>query len=147
MNLLKSITVCLADRRKRELDQLEVSQKMKKISAFVSVVAMTAALVGCSSQPSTADLMRAHADDAQARADLRKQFAKDWDRGSDLIRSGEKRVEKGEKQITSAEQDLKDGNEKVAQGKNEIAEGKKLMQESEQLFREHFPALELKSGT
>ncbi|UTW09626.1 hypothetical protein [Pseudomonas benzenivorans] len=31
--------------------------------------------------------------------------------------------------------------------RNEIAEGQKLMQESGQLFREHFPALEFKSGT
>jgi uncharacterized phage infection (PIP) family protein YhgE len=126
---------------------LEVSKLVKRITAFVSAVAAMAALTGCSSQPSTADLMRAHADAAQANVDLRTQLASDWDRGSELIRNGEKRVEKGEKQISSAEENLKKGNEQVAQGRNEVTEGQKLIQESEQKFRELFPTLELKTGS
>ncbi|MEO8419316.1 MAG: hypothetical protein ABI475_11395 [Methylophilaceae bacterium] len=102
-------------------------------------------LAGCASTPNTADIMRAHAADAQDQVDLKNQLAKDWSRGAKMVQSGEKRVKNGEKKVKSAENDLKDGQAQVEQGNQEIAEGRKLMQESEQHFHENFPKLELKS--
>ncbi len=102
-------------------------------------------LAGCASQPSTADLMRGHAEDLQTKVDLRNQLALEWEKGSKLIQTGEKRVKNGEKLVKSAEEDLKDGENQVETGNKEIAEGKKLMQESELRFRENFPSLPLES--
>lgn len=125
---------------------------MKKLALYIAVGMAVTTLVGCASgEPSTADMMRVHAKQAQARADLRQHFADDWDLGSALIRAGEKQVKKGEKKISAAETDLKaaesdleGGREQVTQGNGKIADGQKLIQDSERLFRERFPELELK---
>lgn len=105
-----------------------------------------ATLVGCTSAPTTGDRMRTHAAVVQDQVDLKKELAKDWDRGTNLVQSGEKRVKGGEKKITSAERDLKEGRDQVERGNQEIAEGRKLMQESKRRFHETFPDLELKGG-
>ncbi|QLC72773.1 hypothetical protein LPB260_18620 [Pseudomonas sp. LPB0260] len=120
---------------------------MRKHAIYIAVGFASTLLAGCASQPSTADLMRAHADEAQARVELRKQFAADWDRGSELVRDGEKRISKGEKQIDSAEQALEEGREQVTRGNREIEEGRRLLEESERQFKEHFPGHALSSGS
>lgn len=116
---------------------------MIRKSVLFSMGIAVVVLAGCAGQPSTADLMRAHALEAQAQVDMKNQLAKDWERGSKLVRSGEKSVERGEKQIKSAEKDLKEGRERVEQGERDILEGRKLMQESERQFHENFPGINL----
>jgi hypothetical protein len=102
-----------------------------------------AAFAGCTGEPTKGDIMRQYASTSQEKVDLKYQLAKDWNRGSTLVKSGEKRVEEGEKQIASAKKDLEKGKEAVARGKKEIAKGTKLMQESERRFRENFPDLQI----
>lgn len=116
---------------------------MRRFTGFFVTGVVVAVLSGCAGQPSTADLMRAHALEVQAQVDMKNQLAKDWDRGSKLVRSGEKLVERGEKQIKSAEKDLKEGRERVEQGERDILEGRKLMQQSEQRFHDNFPGINL----
>ena len=116
---------------------------MKRFTGFFITTVAVVVLGGCTGQPSTADLMRAHALEVQAQVDMKNQLAKDWDRGSKLVRSGEKLVERGEKQIKSAEKNLKEGRERVEQGDRNIIEGRKLMQESERQFRDNFPDINL----
>jgi len=114
---------------------------------FCSVIsACLMVLAGCAaSQPTTADLMKGHASEIQAQADLQNQLAKDWKKGTALTSTGEKRVNDGEKRVKSAESDLKKGQDDIEQGSREIAEGQKLIQESERQFRENFPELDIKS--
>ena len=125
---------------------------MKSLSICFAVGVAMLALAGCRStpNPSTADLMRTHAFESQAQADLKNQLAKNWERGSKLVQSGEKHIKDGEKrikdsekEIRSAERDLKKGRSQVDEGNREIDEGRKLMQESRRRFRENFPGLEL----
>ena len=116
---------------------------MWRITGFFTTGVVVMFLAGCAGQPSTADLMRAQALEVQAQVDMKNQLAKDWDRGSKLVRSGEKLKERGEKQIKSAEKDLKEGRERVEQGDRDIIEGRKLMQESERQFHDNFPGINL----
>lgn len=119
---------------------------MSNLSSYLAAGAVVITLAGCASTPNTADIMRAHAADAQSQVDLKNQLAKDWSRGANLVQSGEKRVKRGEKKVKSAEEELKEGQDQVERGNQEIAEGRKLMQESEQHFHENFPSLELKGA-
>ena len=104
-----------------------------------------AVLAGCSetsgtkASPSTGDLMQGYATESQARADLKKQLAQDWGRGSKLARSGEKRVRDGERRIAAAERKLRRAKEAVKQGYQEISDGTALMLESERQFRLKYP--------
>jgi hypothetical protein len=116
---------------------------MKRFTGFFVMGIAVVVLAGCAKQPSTADLMRAQALEVQAQVDMKNQLAKDWDRGSKLVRSGEKLVKRGEKQIKTAEKDLKDGRARVEQGERDIIEGRKLMQESERQFHDNFPGINL----
>ncbi len=119
---------------------------MGNVSMYLATGALIALLAGCAGAPNTADIMRAHADEAQARVDLKKQLAKDWRRGATLVQTGEKRVRSGEKKISAAERDLREGRDQVERGNQEIAEGRALMQESEQRFHENFPDLQFRRG-
>lgn len=117
-----------------------------KISIAASGVGISLcllALTGCASNQTTADLMREDASTGQAQVDLKKQIAKDWEKGKKLIATGENRVEDGEKQVKSAEGNLEQGQEKIQRGRREIAEGEKLILESERTFRKDYPEVDL----
>ena len=55
-----------------------------------AVAISLALLAGCSSQPSTADLMRGQAEEAKAVAKVRDQLADQWEEGKSLVAAGEK---------------------------------------------------------
>ena len=115
---------------------------MSKLTAFVflAVGSSMLALAGCASAPPTSgDLMRNHGAEAQSQVDLKYRLAKDWDRGSKLVASGERRLEAGKTRV-------KDGEHDIEGGKREISEGKKLIQDSERRFREEFPGLDIKAA-
>jgi len=105
------------------------------LAASITLLSVT----GCSSKPTTADLMRGHATDAQAQVDLKKQLAKDWEKGTKLVSSGERKVSDGQKRIRNAERDLERARKQVETGNQEIAEGSKLVADSERVFKETFP--------
>lgn len=121
---------------------------MPKANAMVCTVigATLLALGGCATKTTTADLMREHASEAQAEADLKKRLAKQWETGSELVTSGEKRIKEGEKRVESAQRDLKEGQEDIERGRREIAEGRTLVLESESRFRENFPGTTISVG-
>jgi hypothetical protein len=122
---------------------------MGKIRICLAGGVIMAVLAGCSGTsgtkagPSTGDIMREYATESQARADLKKQLARDWERGSKLMKSGEKRARDGERRIAAAERELLRAKEAVKQGYKEISDGTALMLESERLFREKYPDQEL----
>ena len=121
--------------RKVVMEKLMIKSTSCLLIAVVSLVSVT----GCSSKPTTADLMRGHATDAQAQVDLKKQLANDWERGTKLVSSGEKKVSDGERRIRNAERDLQRARKLVETGNQEILDGKKLVSESEALFKQSFP--------
>ena len=114
----------------------------------VSIGLYLFALAGCASKPTTttADLMRQHATEVQSQVDLKDRLAKDWDKGADMVATGEKRVKDGENRVKAAERDLKRGQDDIARGKREVSDGQKLINESERIFRENFPELDIKTG-
>lgn len=111
----------------------------KQVLFCSAVIGSVLALGGCASKTTTADLMRAHASEARAEADLKSELAKDWEKGSNLFSSGKKRLKSGEKRVESAERDLKTGRQDIERGSQEIARGQELMRQSESRFREAFP--------
>jgi septal ring factor EnvC (AmiA/AmiB activator) len=122
---------------------------MRKSSiVFCSVISVSfLMLAGCASKPTTtADLMRGHAIEVQAEADLKSQLAKDWEKGAKLLSSGEKRIKDGERRMKLAERDLKQAQDDIERGRREIAEGQNLILESERQFRENFPELDIQPG-
>ncbi len=119
---------------------------MNKLPRCLAAAATLLALAGCASSPTTADLMRSHATDAQGDVNLKNQLAKDWEKGSKLMASGTKQVEEGKEMIDDAEDALKEGRELVDEGNRDIDEGRRLMLNSERQFKENFPGLELKQG-
>ncbi|GGW52036.1 hypothetical protein [Alishewanella tabrizica] len=113
---------------------------MIKSSSLLLAASITLlSVIGCSSKPTTADLMRSHATDAQTQVDLKKQLAKDWEKGTKLVSSGERKVSDGQKRIRNAERDLERARKQVETGNKEIAEGSKLVADSERVFKETFP--------
>ena len=86
--------------------------------------------------------MRNEADAQHLRADVKAQIAADWDRGENLVESGQGNVAEGEKLIETATRDMRSGREQVELGRREVAEGNRLMQESEQRFRDSSPERE-----
>lgn len=101
-------------------------------------------LTGCAgNQETTADLMRDDATLGQNQVDRKNQIAKDWERGKELIVTGENRLEEGEEQVESAQDELESGQETIERGEEEIAEGKKLVRDSERKFREDYPEVDL----
>lgn len=117
--------------------------KAKVVSGLV-ISSCLIVLAGCTSKPTTGDLMRQHATDVQAQADLKNQLSKDWEKGTKLVATGEKRAKDGETRVKAAERELKRGQDDIERGKREIAEGQKLINESENKFQEIFPDLNLR---
>ncbi|MCC5878593.1 MAG: hypothetical protein JJU03_01660 [Idiomarina sp.] len=102
------------------------------------------ALAGCASNvPTTADLMRQHAEDGGSQVALQSQLTKDWEKGEKMLEAGEKRVKDGEKRVKSAESDLEKGQGDIARGRSEMSEGRRIMAASEMKFRELFPELDI----
>ncbi|MDT8410521.1 MAG: hypothetical protein RQ741_13060 [Wenzhouxiangellaceae bacterium] len=87
--------------------------------------------------------MRQHSDQQQRQSEIKRQLAKDWERGDELIETGRKKVERGQNRIDKAEKELEKGTEEVEQGTRQIAEGQRLKAESERRFRARFPDLEI----
>lgn len=104
--------------------------------ALSSVVLVGA---GCSNQPTTADLMRDYAAEQSTEVALKKELAKDWEKGTKLVDTGEKRVKRAEKDIRQAEKQLRDARKALEKGKREIVRGQKLKARSERKFRARFP--------
>lgn len=101
---------------------------------------------GCASTPSEptlADSMREHSAEQQRQSDAKKQLARDWERGAQLVEAGEKLVARGEERIEDAEQAIKKGRSEIELGNQQILEGQALKAESERRFRERFPDLSL----
>jgi len=116
-----------------------------KIVLYSVISVYLLVLAGCAGKTTTGDLMRGYAAEVQAQADFKDQLAQDWEKGTKLLSSGERRVKDGEKLVKSAERDLKKGQDDIEHGKREIAEGQKMIQESEKKFRENFPELDIKA--
>lgn len=96
-------------------------------------------LTGCAGRettPTLADEMRGAATEFQAQADRKEQLAADWERGQNLITSGERKIERGERRIQSAESELERGRREVSEGEAELREGRQLVAESERRFEE-----------
>jgi len=109
---------------------------------WLAVGIVTLLLAGCGSSsrnPTPADLMRGHADDAQSLVQLKNQLADDWEKGAKMVAIGEKQIKEGEQLITKG-QDL------VTRGTRELTEGRRLMEESERIFQENFPNLHIWDG-
>ena len=101
---------------------------------------LAVALSGCANkQPSTADLMRQHAAQDSSRAAMQKDLAKQWDRGSELIVSGNKQIRTAEKQVNQAEKQLREAQRDLKQAKRDVAKGERLKQRAEKKFSEEFP--------
>lgn len=117
---------------------------MNRSDVFICVaIGVVAAIVtGCASNSSKADLMRDHRSEvqiqAQAEGELQDQLAQNWDRGQELIESGNKNITDGEKRIESAKKELKSAQDQVDLGNRELAEGTMLVQTSERDFQEAF---------
>lgn len=116
-------------------------------SAICLIVAVWA---GCSHEPTTADLMREHAAEAQTQVDLKNELAKEWEKGQKIAAAGEKRVNRGERRVKSAQRalekiqrNLKKGQEEIERGRREIAKGREMIENSERRFRETFPSRDL----
>lgn len=97
-------------------------------------------LTGCGSRetttPTLADEMRGAAAEVQVEADRREQLADDWERGQNLIGSGQSKIERGESRISSAQRDLERGRREVEEGQAEISEGRRLVAASERRYEE-----------
>ena len=110
---------------------------------FPTILALSGVVLlgaGCANnQPTTADLMRDYAAVQGAEVALKKDLAKDWEKGNTLIAAGEKRVQRAEKDIRQAEKELRNARKALQKGKREIEQGKKLKAGSERKFRNEFP--------
>jgi septal ring factor EnvC (AmiA/AmiB activator) len=96
-------------------------------------------LTGCASRettPTLADEMRGAAAAVQLEADRRAQLADDWERGQNLITSGQRKLDRGEQRVESAERDLERGRREVEEGQDELSEGRRVVAESERRFEE-----------
>jgi len=115
-----------------------------RITAGMALVAM----LGCAGSPpppSTADLMRGHADAGQGELRVQRELAKQWEDGNKLVNSGTRRLSDGEQRIRNAESELERGQQQAERGRKEIAEGKTMVEDSERRFRDVFPALDIET--
>lgn len=114
------------------------------VKSGIAMVLFFLALSGCSDdQETTADVMRDDASEGQTQVDMKKQIAKDWERGKEIIASGAELVEEGAEQVESAHHKFESGQETIKRGEQKIAEGQKLVNESERKFRELYPGVDL----
>lgn len=95
----------------------------------LALVAGSISFSGCASEPTTADILKESANNAQKKADLQKSLAKDIEKGKKLIAKGKERIEE-------AQEDLEDGNK-------EVAEGTRLVENSKKILQAQFPELNI----
>jgi hypothetical protein len=113
-----------------------------KLTAIITLAIIT--LSGCATKaPTKADFMRMHALDEKKMSIDQKGMAKEWDRGSDLKKSGEDLAIEGEKLIKSGDHDMTLGKQKIEQGNRDFTEGNAIMKENERIFKEKYPDLKL----
>lgn len=101
---------------------------------------------GCASkpvEPTLADAMRGHSEQAQRQSQAKKELARDWERGSELADDGRELVARGEKRIEDAEEAMERGLAEVERGNEQVVEGEELKARSERQFRDRFPDLSL----
>lgn len=111
-----------------------------QVATFLALTSIVLAGAGCANnQPTTADLMRDHAAVQGAEVAVKKGLAKDWEKGTKLIATGEERVQRAEKEIRQAEKKLRESRKTLQKGKREIEQGTTLKARSEQKFRNEFP--------
>lgn len=110
-------------------------------------------MAGCSSQPTTADLMRSQADEAKSVAKARDTLADNWESGKALVASGEKEVVKGESLVDDGEDNIrkgqalidkgnkqvKKGKARVSNGNQQVAKGRQMVDKSLVSYRQSFP--------
>ncbi|GGC91346.1 hypothetical protein [Halopseudomonas salina] len=96
-------------------------------------------VTGCSTSPTTSDLMRDHAAELSDQVILKRQIAKDWDTGNKMIIDGEKAVKRADRAVRRAERELSRAQADLENAQNQISEGAQLKFDSEQRFRTHFP--------
>lgn len=118
-----------------------------------SAVIGIALLAGCTSQPTTADLMRSQADEAKAVAKARDQLADNWESGNSLVASGEKEVvsgqdlvsdgednvRKGQALIDKGNKQIKKGKARITSGNKQVTKGRQIVDESLESYRQSFP--------
>ena len=112
-----------------------------------------ALLAGCSSQPTTADLMRGQAEEAKAVAKVRDQLADNWESGKSLVAAGEKQIVSGENLVNDGESNIakgqalidkgngqiKKGKARIASGNKQVSKGRQMVDESLESYRKSFP--------
>lgn len=103
---------------------------MNKILVLTFAVA-SMTLMGCASEPTTADILKESANNAQKKAELQKSLAKDIEKGKKLIAKGKDRIEE-------AQEDLEEG-------KKQVAEGTQLVENSKKILQAQFPELNIDS--
>lgn len=91
----------------------------------IAVLLAGLALVACSSQPTTADLMRQEAKSLEQQVALKNSLAKDLEKGKKLVADGESKV--------------KEGNKILEKGNAQVAEGTKLIEDAKRIYQEKFP--------
>lgn len=113
---------------------------------IATVAGSVAVAAGCASkpvEPTLADVMRDHSVEAQRQSEIKKELARDWERGNELAEDGERLVARGERRVEEAEDARERGLEEIERGREQIVEGEELKASSEQRFRERFPDLSL----
>lgn len=123
-----------------------------KVFIYLVIGAITATVSGCATAPrnTEADRMRDHRSQtelrAQSESELRDRLAQEWERGQNLIETGNRNIEDGESLIESAEEDFRRGQNLVERGQRELNEGTELVRTSEQRFRNEFGEADLRSS-
>ncbi len=102
---------------------------MNKLILLTIVTISMTLLGGCASEPTTADILKQSANDAQKKVDLQKSLAKDIEKGKKLIEAGQERI--------------KDGQKDVEKGNKEVSEGTALVENSKKILKEQFPELNI----
>ena len=108
-------------------------------SSFLLIL-LAAGCAGSPPAPTPADAMR---DKSGASAEMAVQ----WDKGNQLVQTGERQVKEGEQQLRqaaeqrkAAEQLEQDARARIADGKNKVAQGLALKERIEQDYAETLPA-------
>ena len=118
-------------------------QQFFKTCSAAFLITLAAGCASTPSEPTRADAMRGHSDEAQRETDLKRELAERWERGDELERTGERRVERAQEQIAKAEENIREAREAIERGNREIVEGRELKIESERRFEARFPDLSL----
>lgn len=115
----------------------------KKLMVVGAILLLAGGCASNPAEPTLADSMREHSAEQQRQSDAKQQLARDWERGAELVQSGEKLVARGEERIEAAEKAMEKGTSEIERGNEQILEGEELKTRSERRFREQFPDLPL----